>query len=127
MYYLQIHLKRLTLRFSFFLSSFLSPRLDNRKILDSAFCAMLSNPPGFPLWEVSSLVFFAIPMAVMVILYGRMGLQIRFRSKHTSVLGKLVQECIRYISMYVWVFICWLMNCMPILNLNVVIKSVEEI
>lgn len=49
---------------------------------------MLSNPPGFPLWEVSSLVFFAIPMAVMVILYGKMGLQIRFRSKHTSVLGK---------------------------------------
>ncbi|KAG4070209.1 hypothetical protein HA402_003899, partial [Bradysia odoriphaga] len=60
---------------------------DGRKILDSAFCAMLSNPPGFPLWEVSSLVFFAIPMAVMIILYGRMGLQIRFRSKHTSVLG----------------------------------------
>lgn len=52
---------------------------------------MLSNPPGFPLWEVSSLVFFAIPMAVMIILYGRMGLQIRFRSKHTSVLGKLIE------------------------------------
>lgn len=49
---------------------------------------MLDNPPGFPLWELSSLVFFAIPMVVMIVLYARMGLQIRFRSKHASVLGK---------------------------------------
>ena len=49
---------------------------------------MLDNPPGFPLWELSSLVFFAIPMAVMIILYVRMGLQIKFRSKHTTALGK---------------------------------------
>lgn len=62
--------------------------IDEHRILESAFCAMLDNPPSFPLWEVSSLVFFAIPMAVMVVLYGRMGLQIRFRAKHTSVLGE---------------------------------------
>ncbi len=79
------------IRFFFPFSSinFSTRGLDGRKILDSAFCAMLSNPPG--LWEVSSLVFFAIPMVVMIILYGRMGLQIRFRSKHTSVLGKLIE------------------------------------
>lgn len=58
--------------------------------MESAFCAMLDNPPGFPLWEVSSLVFFVIPMIVMVVLYGRMGLQIRFRAKHTSVLGEFI-------------------------------------
>lgn len=64
--------------------------IDEHRIMESAFCAMLDNPAGFPLWEVSSLVFFVIPMAVMVVLYGRMGLQIRFRAKHTSVLGKWV-------------------------------------
>lgn len=60
---------------------------DNTTIEESAFCAMLDNPPGFPLWELSSLIFFAIPMIVMIVLYARMGIQIRFRSKHASVLG----------------------------------------
>lgn len=61
---------------------------DNTTIEESAFCAMLDNPPGFPLWELSSLIFFAIPMVVMIVLYARMGIQIRFRSKHASVLGE---------------------------------------
>ncbi|CAO1403369.1 unnamed protein product [Diamesa serratosioi] len=54
---------------------------------DSAFCAMLDNPDQFPLWEVSFAVFFAIPMLIMLILYGRMGLKIRSRTRHTAALG----------------------------------------
>ncbi|CRK99529.1 CLUMA_CG012848, isoform A [Clunio marinus] len=57
------------------------------EIPDSAFCAMLDNPDKFPLWEVSTCVFFAFPMLIMVILYGRMGLKIRSRTRHTVALG----------------------------------------
>ncbi|XP_053671066.1 neuropeptides capa receptor [Anopheles nili] len=59
----------------------------NEKILDSAFCAMLSNPKGFPLWELSTCLFFAFPMLIMVVLYGRMGMQIRSRTQRTAELG----------------------------------------
>ena len=60
----------------------------NRTINDSAFCAMLDKPAQFPLWEVSFAVFFAIPMLIMLILYGRMGLKIRSRTRHTVALGE---------------------------------------
>lgn len=49
---------------------------------------MLDNPDQFPLWEVSFAVFFAIPMLIMLILYGRMGLKIRSRTRHTVALGE---------------------------------------
>lgn len=58
------------------------------EIPDSAFCAMLDNPDKFPLWEVSTCVFFALPMVIMVIMYGRMGLKIRSRTRHTVALGE---------------------------------------
>ncbi|XP_062560311.1 pyrokinin-1 receptor [Armigeres subalbatus] len=57
------------------------------KIEDSAFCAMLSNPEGIPLWELSTCLFFAGPMVVMIVLYGRMGMQIRSRTQRTEELG----------------------------------------
>ncbi|XP_065073430.1 melanopsin [Ochlerotatus camptorhynchus] len=57
------------------------------KIEDSAFCAMLSNPEGIPLWELSTCLFFAVPMVVMIVLYGRMGMQIRSRTQRTEELG----------------------------------------
>ncbi|XP_058062899.1 neuropeptides capa receptor [Anopheles bellator] len=59
----------------------------NKKIHDSAFCAMLSNPEGFPLWELSTCLFFAFPMLIMVVLYARMGMQIRSRTQRTVELG----------------------------------------
>ncbi|KAG5679782.1 hypothetical protein PVAND_009320 [Polypedilum vanderplanki] len=59
----------------------------NQEIPESAFCAMLDNPDKFPLWEVSTCIFFAFPMVIMVILYGRMGLKIRSRTRHTVALG----------------------------------------
>lgn len=60
----------------------------NEEIPDSAFCAMLDNPEEFPLWEVSTCVFFAFPMIIMLILYGRMGLKIRSRTRQSAALGK---------------------------------------
>lgn len=60
----------------------------HKEIPDSAFCAMLDNPDKFPLWEVSTCVFFALPMVIMVIMYGRMGLKIRSRTRHTVALGE---------------------------------------
>lgn len=49
---------------------------------------MLDYPHNFPLWEVSTCVFFAFPMVIMAILYMRMGLKIRSRTRHTVALGK---------------------------------------
>ncbi|XP_055676900.1 neuropeptides capa receptor [Lutzomyia longipalpis] len=60
---------------------------DNSTILDSAFCAMLENPEGFPLWELSTCIFFVVPMVVIVVLYTRIGLRIRSRTRHTVALG----------------------------------------
>lgn len=64
------------------------PRVASQEIPDSAFCAMLDNPDKFPLWEVSTCVFFTFPMLIMVVLYSRMGLKIRSRSRHTLALGE---------------------------------------
>lgn len=66
--------------------------IDNSTIYKSAFCAMLENPPGFPLWELSSCLFFVIPMVIIMVLYGRMGYQIRSRTKHSIALGKTERE-----------------------------------
>lgn len=48
---------------------------------------LTGNPGGFPLWEVSTCVFFVIPMTVIMVLYVRIGLRIRSRTKHTQALG----------------------------------------
>lgn len=74
--------------FLFLVVIFLWLHTANEEIPDSAFCAMLEYPDKFPLWEVSTCVFFAFPMVIMVILYGRMGLQIRSRKRHTVALGE---------------------------------------
>ncbi|XP_037946148.1 neuropeptides capa receptor-like [Teleopsis dalmanni] len=57
--------------------------LDNSTIADSAFCAI--RPFDFPFFEISFCVFFVIPMILIIILYGRMGAQIRSRT--TQQLG----------------------------------------
>ncbi|XP_030375359.1 neuropeptides capa receptor [Scaptodrosophila lebanonensis] len=57
---------------------------DNTKIAESAFCS-LSLPDELPLFEVSFCIFFVIPMVLIIILYGRMGAQIRSRT--TQKLG----------------------------------------
>lgn len=51
---------------------------------DSAICAMLlSDMPEFPLYEVSGIVFFLIPMLVILVVYIRMGLKIRRSTRIT--------------------------------------------
>lgn len=67
--------------------NYLNYPLDNTTILDSAFCAMLENPDGISLLGLSSCIFFAVPMLIILVLYGRMGLRIRSRTKHTVALG----------------------------------------
>lgn len=50
---------------------------------DSAICAMLlPDMPDFPLYELSCIVFFLIPMFVMLAVYIRMGLKIRKSAKN---------------------------------------------
>ncbi|XP_033222667.1 neuropeptides capa receptor-like [Belonocnema kinseyi] len=92
------------------------------KSKNSAFCAMLlPDMPEFPLYEMSCLVFFFIPMIIIFILYVRMGLKIqnstgRFlepsvhqNSIHTE--SKQVQSRRSIIKMLsavvIMFFICW--------------------
>ena len=42
---------------------------------ESAYCGILYTPPF--LFESSSLLFFIVPMTIMVFLYVRMGLKVR--------------------------------------------------
>ncbi|XP_008559875.1 neuropeptides capa receptor [Microplitis demolitor] len=45
---------------------------------DSAICAMLlPDMPDFPLYELSCVIFFLIPMIIILVVYTRMGLKIR--------------------------------------------------
>ncbi|XP_074110611.1 neuropeptides capa receptor [Cotesia typhae] len=45
---------------------------------DSAFCAMLlPDMPNFPLYELSCIIFFLIPMVIILVVYTKMGLKIR--------------------------------------------------
>lgn len=49
---------------------------------DSAICAMLlPDMPNFPLYEFSCVVFFLIPMLVILFVYTRMGFKIRSSTK----------------------------------------------
>ena len=52
-------------------------------VMESAFCAMLESnrPEAWPLLQISSFVFFLIPMFVMVFLYTRMGVKLRTTGK----------------------------------------------
>nr|XP_023022279.1 neuropeptides capa receptor-like [Leptinotarsa decemlineata] len=57
-------------------------------IMESAFCAMTAQPENIPLTEVSSIVFFVIPMAVILYQYVKMGIVIRRSAKSQSSLGR---------------------------------------
>ncbi|XP_063991330.1 neuropeptides capa receptor-like [Diachasmimorpha longicaudata] len=85
----------------------------------SAICAMLlPDMPHFPLYELSSVVFFLIPMLIILIVYTRMGLKIR-KSTRNSPTGessahwdsRQVQSrrsIIRMLSaVVIMFFLCW--------------------
>ena len=60
---------------------------------DSAICAMLlPYMPKFPLYELSCIIFFLIPMLVILVVYTRMGLRIRNSTRET--LNSVVQGAI---------------------------------
>ncbi|XP_053999844.1 neuropeptides capa receptor-like isoform X1 [Hylaeus anthracinus] len=51
---------------------------------DSAICAMLlPYMPNFPLYELSSIIFFFIPMLVILVVYSRIGWKIRNSTRDT--------------------------------------------
>lgn len=87
---------------------------------DSAICAMLlPDMPKFPLYELSSIVFFLIPMLVILVVYTRMGLKIKNSTK--KMLGPIQgfvhgdsrqtqsrKSIIRMLSVVVIMFfVCW--------------------
>ncbi|CAL7936953.1 unnamed protein product [Xylocopa violacea] len=88
---------------------------------DSAICAMLlPYMPDFPLYELSCIIFFFIPMMVILVVYIRMGLKIRNSTKDTlnSVMQGAIhgdsrqiqsrQSVIRMLSaVVIMFFICW--------------------
>ncbi|XP_050333622.1 neuropeptides capa receptor isoform X1 [Bactrocera neohumeralis] len=57
---------------------YLNYPLTDTTIPESAFCSMSHYPEEFPLFEISFCFFFVIPMLLIIILYGKMGAQIRF-------------------------------------------------
>ncbi|XP_046737980.1 neuropeptides capa receptor-like [Diprion similis] len=94
------------------------PLGSKRHVEDSAICAMLQhNMPPFPLYELSCVIFFLIPMLLILVLYVRMGLKIRNTSLGQSIEGSVHGETrqvqsrkaiIRMLSaVVVMFFICW--------------------
>ncbi|CAB3385125.1 Hypothetical predicted protein [Cloeon dipterum] len=80
------------------------------QISESAFCGMLNVPDNFPLYETSSVVFFLLPMVILVVLYTRMGLLITRRhglgeSHRTNKSRKSILRMLA--AVVVSFFICW--------------------
>ncbi|EDV40822.1 uncharacterized protein Dana_GF10701, isoform A [Drosophila ananassae] len=60
---------------------YLTYPLDNSTIEESAFCSMTPEIVNLvPIFELSFCIFFVIPMILIILLYGRMGLKIRSRT-----------------------------------------------
>ncbi|XP_017880475.1 neuropeptides capa receptor-like [Ceratina calcarata] len=60
---------------------------------DSAICTiLLPYMPDFPLYELSSVIFFLIPMLIILVVYTRMGLKIR--NSTTNTLNSVMQGAI---------------------------------
>ncbi|XP_015593512.1 neuropeptides capa receptor-like [Cephus cinctus] len=85
---------------------------------ESAVCAMLlHNMPKFPLYEISCLIFFLVPMVLIMVLYIRMGLKIQSNTLGPRVEGSVHGETrqaqsrkaiIRMLSaVVITFFICW--------------------
>ncbi|XP_015118533.1 neuropeptides capa receptor [Diachasma alloeum] len=66
---------------------------------NSAICAMLlPDMPHFPLYELSCVVFFLIPMLIILIVYTRMGLKIRKSTRNSPT---------RTGAVVIMFFLCW--------------------
>lgn len=58
------------------------PPKDGIDLPESSLCATLSIPAG--LYELSTVIFFAIPMAIIIVLYVLIAVEIRSRSKQSA-------------------------------------------
>ncbi|KAL6435201.1 hypothetical protein ACFW04_005346 [Cataglyphis niger] len=94
------------------------PPKSGRYSEESAMCAMLlPNMPKFPLYELSCLIFFLVPMLSIAVLYVRMGLRIQSNGLGHSIEGSVHGETrqaqsrkaiIRMLSaVVITFFICW--------------------
>ncbi|XP_011158889.1 neuropeptides capa receptor isoform X2 [Solenopsis invicta] len=94
------------------------PPRSGRHSEESAMCAMLlPNMPKFPLYELSCLIFFLVPMLSIAVLYVRMGLRIQSNGLGRSIEGSVHGETrqaqsrkaiIRMLSaVVITFFICW--------------------
>ncbi|XP_029660848.1 neuropeptides capa receptor-like isoform X1 [Formica exsecta] len=94
------------------------PPRSGRYSEESAMCAMLlPNMPKFPLYELSCLIFFLVPMLSIAMLYVRMGLRIQSNGLGHSIEGSVHGETkqaqsrkaiIRMLSaVVITFFICW--------------------
>ncbi|CAL1689338.1 unnamed protein product [Lasius platythorax] len=94
------------------------PPTSGRYSEESAMCAMLlPNMPKFPLYELSCLIFFLVPMLSIAVLYVRMGLRIQSNGLGRSIEGSVHGETrqaqsrkaiLRMLSaVVITFFICW--------------------
>ncbi|XP_059483373.1 neuropeptides capa receptor-like isoform X2 [Neocloeon triangulifer] len=86
------------------------PPGSGNQIIESAFCGMLNVPDNFPLYETSSVIFFLLPMVILIVLYTRMGLLITRRhglgeSHRTNKSRKSILRMLA--AVVVSFFICW--------------------
>ncbi|XP_063233068.1 neuropeptides capa receptor-like [Bacillus rossius redtenbacheri] len=67
------------------------PPGSGQEVQESAFCAMLEQdiPEHWPIYEISSCLFFLLPMCVILVLYALMGARIRGSSKDQSLRNRL--------------------------------------
>ncbi|KAL1509281.1 hypothetical protein ABEB36_004043 [Hypothenemus hampei] len=89
-------------------------------VKESAMCSMVTQPENFPLTELSSIIFFILPMVIIAVLYTNMGITIARASKNkfeSKVKGSIHRKnkknqsnknIIRMLSLVVLgFFVCW--------------------
>lgn len=88
------------------------------ELKESALCRMIESPP-IPIWELSAILFYILPLALLLVFYTRIVIEIQNRLKDNSALGvrhgsnsmKRTKSRRAVIKMLVVVvitfFICW--------------------
>ncbi|CAH1160283.1 unnamed protein product [Phaedon cochleariae] len=70
------------------------PNESQNIILESALCAMISQPENIPLTEISTTIFFLIPMTIIIYQYIKMGLVMIRNSNNNGQLGDSLSGCV---------------------------------
>ncbi|XP_018326725.1 neuropeptides capa receptor-like [Agrilus planipennis] len=95
----------------------LDPANETLIIEESAFCGMTSQPKNFPLAELSTVIFFLIPMVIISLEYIQMGIKIGTYSEQNGLKGSIhrgsrkpqsQKTIVRMLSVVVvGFFVCW--------------------